>query len=147
MKKYILANCKWFIAILLALNIFSFGPSVASAQDGNLGWTDPSSGQNFANIFQDATGLGNRDPRRIAASIIQIILGFLGVIAVCLILFGGFKWMTAAGDDGKVSDAQDLIKAGVIGLLIILAAFSISVFVINALIRGTGGSGDMIQQN
>jgi hypothetical protein len=146
MKNFLLANQKWVLALVLALGL-SFSQAQPAKAQLDL-WGDELTGTNNIglNSFTDL-GLGNRDPRRIAASIIQIVLGFLGVIAVCLILFGGFKWMTAAGDDGKVEEAQDLIKAGVIGLLIILAAFSISVFVINALIKGTGGSGDMIQQN
>ena len=146
MKNFLLANQKWVLALVLALGL-SFSQAQPAKAQLDL-WGDELTGTNNIglNSFTDL-GLCNRDPRRIAASIIQIVLGFLGVIAVCLILFGGFKWMTAAGDDGKVEEAQDLIKAGVIGLLIILAAFSISVFVINALIKGTGGSGDMIQQN
>lgn len=83
-------------------------------------------------------GLGNRDPRDIASSVIKVLLGFLGIIAVIIILIGGFKWMTAGGNEDKVSEAKKLIIAGIIGLIIILAAYGIATFVINALLNATG---------
>ncbi|MDA3840533.1 MAG: hypothetical protein PF572_05555 [Patescibacteria group bacterium] len=86
---------------------------------------------------QTETGLGNRDPREIAASVIRVALGFLGIIAVLIILYAGFLWMTAAGNDDKVSSAKDMMSAGVIGLIIILAAFGIATFVMNALVTAT----------
>ena len=87
--------------------------------------------------IKDATGLGNKDPRAIAASVINVILGFLGIIAVIIILIGGFKWMTAQGNDDQVGEAKKLLSAGVIGLIIVLAAFGIAKFVIGALIGAT----------
>lgn len=84
--------------------------------------------------------VGARDPRDIAASIIRIMMGFLGLIAVVIILIGGFKWMTAGGNDEKATQARKLIMAGVIGLVIILAAFGIATFVINQLLDATGGA-------
>ena len=83
------------------------------------------------------TGLGVKDPREIAANVINIILGFLGIIAVVLILIGGFMWMTAAGNDDKVATAKKIMTAGIIGLVIVLAAFGIAKFVVNALITAT----------
>jgi len=85
------------------------------------------------------TGLGISDPREVAANIINIILGFLGIIAVILILFGGFMWMTAAGNDDKIGTAKKLMSAGVIGLVIVLAAFGIAKFVISSMLSATGG--------
>jgi len=87
--------------------------------------------------IQTTTGLGNRDPRDIAASVIKVILGFLGIIAVVIILLGGFKWMTAAGNEDSIDEAKKLISAGIIGLVIILAAFGVATFVIDNLISAT----------
>ncbi|MEK7072567.1 MAG: hypothetical protein AAB969_03285, partial [Patescibacteria group bacterium] len=50
--------------------------------------------------------------------IIQIFLGFLGVIAVVLIIYAGFLWMTAGGDSGKVDKAKSYIKNAIIGIVI-----------------------------
>lgn len=149
MKKFLLVNYKWMIAIIMTLNLLAL-PAVLVRAEGNLDvWGDEitnTGGKGFE-AFNDI-GMGNRDPRRIASSVIQVMLGFLGVIAVVLILFGGFKWMTAAGNDDKIDEAKKLITAGVVGLLIVLAAFAVSVFVLNALLGATGAStnGAIIQE-
>ncbi len=82
-------------------------------------------------------GLGDKDPRDIAAGVINVILGFLGIVAVVIILLGGFKWMTAGGNEDKVAEARNLILAGIIGLVIILAAFAIATFVISNIYGAT----------
>jgi|GEM_PF-684574 len=64
------------------------------------------------------------------ANIINIILGFLGIAAVIIILVGGFKWMTAAGNDEQVGEAKKMITQGIIGLVIIFSAWAIASFVI-----------------
>jgi len=59
------------------------------------------------------------------------LFGFLGILAVFIILWGGFKWMTAGGDEDQVGEAKDILKAGVIGLIIILSSYMIASFVFN----------------
>jgi hypothetical protein len=73
------------------------------------------------------------DLRGAIINVIQYILGFLGLIAVIIILYGGFLWMTAAGNEEKVGKAKQTITAGLIGLIIILSAWAIAAFVITAL--------------
>ncbi|PLX20306.1 hypothetical protein C0584_06195 [Candidatus Parcubacteria bacterium] len=123
------------VLFMLFVPAFLFAPS-ASAADINA--ADLWGGNDFSQTaFYNETGLGNADPRAIAASVIKVLLGFLGIIAVLIILFAGFLWMTAAGNDDKISQAKGMMSAGVIGLIIILAAFGIATFVMNALITAT----------
>jgi cbb3-type cytochrome oxidase subunit 3 len=61
--------------------------------------------------------------------IIQAILSFLGVIFFLLMIYGGFLWMTAKGNDQQVDKAKNLITAAIIGLVIVVAAYAISYFV------------------
>ncbi len=132
-RKYLI----WAMVLLLVLPVFSLGlaPGAALAQDaGDSLW----GGEEKKTAIKTATGLGEKDPREVAAQVINIILGFLGIIAVILIIYGGFLWMTAAGNEDKVSTAKKLLAAGVVGLIIILAAFGIANFVINALMGATG---------
>ncbi len=76
-------------------------------------------------------GLGtSTDVRQAIINIVQFILGFLGLIAVIIVLYGGFQWMTAAGNEEKVSSARATLTAGLIGLVIILAAYALTQFVI-----------------
>lgn len=86
---------------------------------------------NFGFDYGANLGLGNADPRDAAVSLIKVIMTFLGIIAVVVILLGGFKWLTAAGSEDKVAEARKLLVAGIIGLIIILSAWAITTFVIN----------------
>lgn len=81
---------------------------------------------------------GKEDPRVLAAKVINILLGFLGIIAVVLIITAGFKWMTAGGAQAKVDEAKKLMTNAVIGLIIILSAWALSNFVIENAISITG---------
>lgn len=87
--------------------------------------------------FGDETGLGQGDLKDTVADLINVALGFLGVVAVVIILFGGFKWMVAGGNDEKVAEAKRLIIAGIIGLAIILSAYAIASFVIESIVGAT----------
>lgn len=84
------------------------------------------------------SGLGNQDPRAVISNVIRTILGFLGIIAVVIILMGGFKWMTAMGADDKITEAKGLISAGIIGLVIVLSAFGIASFVLESVLTAAG---------
>lgn len=87
--------------------------------------------------FGDSTGLGQGDLKETIGSLINVALQFLGVVTVVIILYGGFKWMTAGGTEEKVSEAKRLIIAGIIGLAIILSAYAISSFVIGSILTAT----------
>ena len=81
--------------------------------------------------------LGDKSPVDIIVGIIKIVMSFLGIIAVIIILIGGFKWMTSQGNTTKVEAATKLMTAGIVGMLIILAAWGVSIFVIDNLIKLT----------
>ncbi len=78
-------------------------------------------------------GLSDVDPRITTAKLIRIALSVLGTVFLVIVLYGGFLWMTAGGNEDRVSDAKKWIASGVIGLAIILSAFGITTFVINNL--------------
>ena len=79
-------------------------------------------------------GLGQEDDlKTIAANIINIVLGFLGIVAVVIIIFSGFKWMTAAGNEEQVTEARKMLLQAVAGLAIVFLAWGITSFVLNQL--------------
>jgi hypothetical protein len=86
-----------------------------------------------------ATGLGTRDIRQTIGSIINVALSLLGIIVLVIIIYGGFLWMTAGGNDEKVGQAKQWIFGGIIGLVIILSAYAIASFVISNLVTATTG--------
>lgn len=95
-----------------------------------ISWYDPSS----------TLGLGSANLQETVIAIIQWVLGLLGLIAVIMILIGGFKWMTAGGNEEKVESAKKLLTAAIIGLVIILLAWAIVIFVLGVLQNTSGAS-------
>lgn len=132
-------------ALLIFLSFFLifqfclvFSESAARAQSL---WEMQHGLQGDNSIGEDAYGEGGlrpeRDIREILAYYLKIFLGFLGLIFVIIILSAGFKWMTAAGNKEKIEEAMSQLKAGAIGLGIILASYAIAKFVICVVIEVT----------
>ena len=94
--------------------------------------------------ISDESGLGNSDIRVTIARIIKVAMGLLGIVAVVIVLIGGFTWMTAGGNEEKVGEAKKWIFAGIIGLAIILSAYAIANFVIDKLVFATTQPGGII---
>ncbi len=92
--------------------------------------------------------LGTADPRVIAARIINIFLGLMGIIMLVIVLYAGFIWMTAGGDTEKVEKAQKTLRNAIIGLIIIMCSWGFVTFVLNKLLQATGvGTGGVISSD
>lgn len=131
MKKISKHLIAFAILALLVLPVFAL-PALAQNTNALFGVDQVDEGLNGS--------LAKGDPRTIVARIINFALGLLGVIAVVIILYGGFKWMTAAGNEDQVSEAKKLLGAGVIGLVIILGAWAIATFIIDQIYVTTTGA-------
>ncbi len=84
-------------------------------------------------VFLEAFGVSDpkriKHPAEVIVAVLNVILGFLGLFMVCLLIYGGFLYMTAAGDEKQLKTAKDYIKNSIIGLFVILASMSIAWFV------------------
>jgi len=129
------------VCLMVLLAIFLLSNFVLAAAGPDVGITYP-----------EGTGLSNtQDIRIIIAKIIRVIIGFLGIIAVGLIIYAGWLWMSSEGNEEKVGQAKKTLTNAVIGLIIILSAFAIVSFILNklmgvadsnvAIIPGGGGGG------
>ena len=96
------------------------------------------------NEISQAIKLSAANPIAVAARIVNIFLLILGIVAVGLIIFAGFKWMTSEGNEEKVTAARKILQNAAIGLVIILAAWGIVTFIFSQLL-GTGGTGNGLQ--
>jgi len=126
---------KWLIGIMSlvwALGLMSLSPATVNAQGQGPDVWGSSTQDAYVGI-----GLSESDPRDVVAGIIKVVLGFLGTIAVVLIIIAGFQWMTAAGNEDKVGKAKKIMTAAVTGLVIVLMAYALSSFVIDAIIGAT----------
>lgn len=74
--------------------------------------------------------------------IVQYVLGFVGVILLVMIIYGGFLYMTSAGNEEQAKRAKSVLTYAIIGIVIIAFAFIITEFVINALTGGENGDTD-----
>lgn len=84
--------------------------------------------------------IGNEDPESIVISLINWVLGILALIAVIFILIGGFRWMTAGGNEESVETAKKILIAAIIGLVIIMAAWGIALYAVTVLGNTTGAT-------
>lgn len=73
----------------------------------------------------------------LAQTVISVFLSIIGILLLVYILYAGYNWLTAQGEEEKVTKAKDTIKRAIIGVIIIIAAYAISTFVISRLERGT----------
>jgi len=87
--------------------------------------------------FNIAGNAGALTPEQIISTAITALLSLLGVIFVALIVFSGFSWMIADGDEQKVTKAKGMIRESLIGLVIVLGAYAVSYFVIGFLMPGS----------
>jgi hypothetical protein len=76
------------------------------------------------------------ETENIVAIVIKLVLGFLGIIFVILMIFSGYQWMTAGGNEEQVKKATARIKNAVIGLIIVVFAYGITAFVFKNLSGG-----------
>lgn len=85
---------------------------------------------NFIFAGEEA-GYEQDDVFYIFSSIINTVISMLGIIFIALMIYGGYLWMTARGNEDQVEKSKKLITAAVIGLIIVLSAYAISYFVVS----------------
>jgi len=90
-----------------------------------------------ANVGNSAGIQQQADLPTIVGRIINIALGFVGIILLVYLIVGGFLWMTSGGSEDGAKKAKTMITNAVIGLLIVVAAFALSTFVLGSLVNVT----------
>jgi hypothetical protein len=99
--------------------------------------------ENLRNTGAGIYGQGNQPEQQLPemiGNIINVVLGLLGIVMVIYVILGGWKYMSSGGSDEGAKKGKTMLLNAVIGLAIILAAYSISSFVISRLITATGTS-------
>jgi len=124
------SKIKWlFFIVFLLVSIFYFQP-IFAAVEPDLGLDEV--GQN--------SGLADGDLRVMIGRIIKVSLGFLGAVALVLVLYGGYLYMTSEGQEEKISKAKKVIVSAIIGLALIFSAYAITSFVFRSLDSASNGS-------
>ncbi|MBI4089835.1 MAG: hypothetical protein HY421_00365 [Candidatus Kerfeldbacteria bacterium] len=74
-------------------------------------------------------GLPSKNLKDVTVNVVSWVLGMLALLAVVFIIYAGFVWMTAAGNEEKIERAKKIISSAVIGLVIVILAWAIVIFV------------------
>lgn len=127
------------ITTVVLLAVFCL-PGFARAQTST-GGSAAANLQEGIQVIGQPLGLPATDIRLVVANIIRIALGLLGIVALVLIIYGGYLWMTAGGNDEQITTAKKFLFNTAIGLAIILSAYAIVSFVISKLTDATTGNG------
>lgn len=124
---------KNIVRLLLLLTLFV--PGLVFAQYG----LDTTAGAAGLNKGLGATG----DISSFIGTLIGTGLSFIGIVFFILMLYGGFLWMTARGNEDQTGKAIGTITAGAIGMVIIMASYAITSFLFTSLTPATnnGSSG------
>lgn len=92
----------------------------------------------FKENVNKATGIRAVSPADTTITIITTFLSLLGIIALVLIIYAGFRWMTASGNEEQITEAKGMLKAAVIGVAIILFSYTIAQFIFSNIESATG---------
>ncbi|PIU10605.1 hypothetical protein COT27_02285 [Candidatus Kuenenbacteria bacterium CG08_land_8_20_14_0_20_37_23] len=102
---------------------------------------DGINGKSASSYLQDMAyrvDLKKNEPSVMIGTIIYYILGFLGIIALTLIIAAGIMWMTAGGNEESVTKSKGLLKGAVIGTIIILVSYALTYFVVTVILEDIG---------
>ncbi|MFA5128261.1 MAG: hypothetical protein WC457_04690 [Patescibacteria group bacterium] len=114
------------LALFAVLGLSCLMPFAVSAADSTVGAIE----SNLQAAAETGAGFASPvDPRVQAAIYIRYALQVVGILFVCLMVYAGFLWMTAGGNEDNIDKAKKLIMAAVIGLVIVLTSYSITYFV------------------
>lgn len=117
-----------FLAIFSTIQLITFASLAQPALADQAGTLFNS--QTGVNEIGKVYGSQQTDIRVIIANIIQIVLGFLAIIFLVLVLYAGFRYMTAAGNEEQTKKAVTQIRDAVIGLIIVLISWSVTEYII-----------------
>jgi len=118
------------LSALALLSVGLFGAVPALAQ------VDPVAFKQFA---QEAGFAAGASVPVMIARIIRTVIGLVGIIAVAMIIYAGFLFMTSGGNTTRVSAAKKMMGHAILGLVIVLSSYAIVQFVLNTFSKAAGG--------
>lgn len=74
-----------------------------------------------------------KTPGELIAAIIRYVLGFIGILAVAALIWGGFLYLTSGGNENQIKQAKSVITYAIVGLVLALASYIIVNTVIKAI--------------
>lgn len=137
MYSWHITSVKYFcknLFFLLFLFVICF-PSVALA-DLKIG-----DAQGILDEAVGPTGITQSDLSAGTGQLIQGILGAMGMIFFVLMVYAGYLWMTARGEEDQITKARNTIISALIGLVITVGAYGLTAILVTRLQQGAAGGG------
>lgn len=139
---------KYFLILLLVVYPLATSAGLNLLDGGKL------ADQEIAeDAFQKSAGFAESTGKTMlptaVALVINVFIGLLGTLFIILIVVSGYNWFSAQGDTKKIDTAKARMINAVIGLIIIVSAYAITVFVfrtgdeLQLMNNGGGGSNDV----
>lgn len=120
-----LKNLTVFLSILSILLL----PQIILAQGIK---SSSSKVSDFANKLGYTTGAGG-DIGSLVGQVIQTALTLVGLIFLVLMVYAGYLWMTARGEENQITKAKNIVQGTIIGLILVMSAYAITFFVTSGL--------------
>ncbi|PIR95105.1 hypothetical protein COT95_00500 [Candidatus Falkowbacteria bacterium CG10_big_fil_rev_8_21_14_0_10_37_6] len=123
MQKYLLI----ILTVVFSLGCLLAVPQFSLAQEKDYGLKDTATAAGLPNEEVDVTQEIGR--------VIGIALSFIGVLFFGLMLYAGFIWMMARGNDQEVTKAKHIIFSAILGLVVVIGSYAITKFVLDFLLK------------
>jgi hypothetical protein len=136
----------FLFSLLLTFSFFAVNTAycadkvVTPVKKDNLGtWQDKlTTGAETSGPYKDAPGINKNEKLIKYIGAILDLVALFGYLLIVRIVWAGYLWMTAGGEAEKVEDAKKVISHSVIGIVILVALYAISYFVVDALQKVSG---------
>lgn len=69
---------------------------------------------------------GKTDLATVIGDIINVALSMVGMLFLVLMVYAGYLWMTARGEQDQLQKAKTIIRTSIVGLVITLSAYAIT---------------------
>lgn len=120
-------RCKLKAHLIASLLLVSLAvPLIVLAQPGGPGLIGSPS----------PAGTARGDLRDVLLDLINFVLAIVGIIAVAVLIYGGFRYITSIGNEEAVAEAKKTLIYAIVGLVVI----GLSAVLVNFVIRGVGGA-------
>ncbi len=149
LKKIIIGS---FSFLIIFGTSYFVSPVVASTSSPDSSVTSFSERNKQTDAFMTKAGFSaSVEADAIIGVIVSMLLSLLAILFIVLMIFSGYQWMTAGGNEEQVKKAQSRIKNAVIGLIVVVLAYAVTAFVFKNLPGGPqtttgGGTGENANQ-
>lgn len=90
------------------------------------------------NVPGEEAGLGTTSLQAAVTNILRIVLGLLALVGVVMVVLGGYWWLTAAGNEERITKAKEILRAAITGLIVVILAWAIVSYVLVSSSSATG---------